>query len=69
MEPKSVPNAPEKALSTAEAAELLGVSTRTLAKWRCKTTRKPLPFVKIGRQVVTYLPSDIAAFQRSRRRS
>lgn len=31
-------------------AEALGVSTQTLANWRC-TRRNPLPYVKIGRMV------------------
>lgn len=31
-------------------AAALGLSTQTLANWRC-TRRNPLPFVKIGRSV------------------
>ena len=33
-----------------QMAELLGVSTGTLAVWRC-TKRYPLPYIKIGRSV------------------
>nr|WP_315256555.1 helix-turn-helix domain-containing protein [uncultured Duganella sp.] len=37
-------------LTPAQMAQLLGVSTGTLAVWRC-TKRYPLPYIKVGRSV------------------
>jgi len=39
-----------KLRSTAETAERIGVTSGTLAVWRC-TRRKPLPFVRMGRKI------------------
>jgi excisionase family DNA binding protein len=49
-----------KLLTSAEVAELLGVSIGSLAVWRC-TRRYPLAFVKVGRSV-RYRAEDIEAF-------
>jgi excisionase family DNA binding protein len=51
-------------LTTPEAAELLGVSPKTLEVWRC-TKRYPLAYVKIG-AAVRYQKSAILAFIASR---
>lgn len=48
------------AYTPSQAAELLGVSAKTLANWRCKGSPK-LRFVKIGARV-RYLPRDILTF-------
>lgn len=47
-------------LDTRAAAEVLGVTPRTLEVWRC-TKRQPLPYVKVGR-LVKYRRSDLDAF-------
>lgn len=48
-------------LTTHEAAELLGMSARTLevARWRGSWQ---LPFYKVGRRRVGYLLEDVKAF-------
>jgi excisionase family DNA binding protein len=51
-------------LTPAEVAERLGVSTATLATWRC-TKRYPLSYVKVGR-LVRYRIADLDAFEISR---
>ncbi|TBU71486.1 helix-turn-helix domain-containing protein [Phytopseudomonas daroniae] len=56
---KSSTNAHSPDLWTpAQAAQELGVSTRTLSAWR-SSGRHALPYVKIGR-LVRYRASDIA---------
>jgi excisionase family DNA binding protein len=52
---------PEQLLTEREAAPLLGVEAETLQKWRA-TGRHGLPFVKLGRKIVRYRPSDITKF-------
>lgn len=47
-------------LTPAEAAEALGVTTGTLAVWRC-TKRYQLPFVKVGSKIF-YRTEDIQSF-------
>jgi excisionase family DNA binding protein len=55
----------KKGILTAEqAAEILGVTTNTLVKWRW-TKRYPLPYLKIGGKV-RYRAQDVAAFLESR---
>jgi len=49
-----------------ETAEILGVSPKTLAVWRCRKTIE-LPYVKAGRKV-WYLERDIADFLERNRR-
>jgi excisionase family DNA binding protein len=51
-------------LTPTEVAERLGVSTATLATWRC-TKRYPLTYVKVGR-LVRYRIADLDAFEISR---
>jgi excisionase family DNA binding protein len=55
-----------KLLTSAEVAELLGVSIGSLAVWRC-TQRYPLAFVKVGRSV-RYRIEDVEAFVAARTR-
>lgn len=57
----------ERLLGPEAAAELLGVSPKTLAIWR-SAGRYNLQFVKVGR-LVRYRVSDIEAFLRSRTHS
>lgn len=45
-------------------ADILGVDVKTLAVWRC-TKRYPLPWVRVGRNVM-YKPEDVQAFIESR---
>lgn len=59
--PVTAPPPPAIALTIAEAAALVEVHPKTLAKW-------PLPFFKVGR-VVRILRSDLDAFITSRRLS
>ncbi|NLS92754.1 MAG: helix-turn-helix domain-containing protein [Planctomycetaceae bacterium] len=47
----------EPLLSSAQAAELLGVRSQTLAVWRC-SGRHGLPFLKVG-NAVKYRQSDL----------
>lgn len=51
-------------LTATQVAETLGVTTGTLAVWRC-TKRYQLPFVKIGRKIF-YRNEDVNAFVESR---
>lgn len=51
-------------LTPQQVAERLGVSTTTLATWRC-TKRYPLAYVKVGR-LVRYRAGDVEAFEISR---
>ncbi|MGB8801178.1 MAG: helix-turn-helix domain-containing protein [Candidatus Acidiferrales bacterium] len=50
----------EPLLTPREAAEILRVTTGTLAVWRC-TKRYPLTFFKIGRHI-RYKKSDLDKF-------
>lgn len=54
----------EKLLAPEHVADLLGVTTHTLAVWRC-TQRYNLPYIKCGR-LVRYRPSHVDAFIESR---
>jgi Helix-turn-helix domain len=54
-----------KLLTAEEAAAAIGVTSGTLAIWRC-TRRYPLPWIKAGRKV-RYREDDVAAFLDSRR--
>ncbi len=55
---------PDDLLTRSQAAEVLGVSSGTLAVW-ASTRRYPLPYIKIGRSV-RYRRSDIQAWVESR---
>ncbi len=48
-------------LTPQDVADRLGVSTTTLATWRC-TKRYPLAYVKVGR-LVRYRLVDLDAFE------
>ncbi len=48
-------------LTPQNVADRLGVSTTTLATWRC-TKRYPLSYVKVGR-LVRYRLADLDAFE------
>ena len=54
-------------LSTAEAAERLGLSSSTLARWR-RLGNGPLPWIAVGKAAVRYDPADIQAHIAARRR-
>lgn len=51
-------------LTEHETALRLGVSTRTLARWR--STGNGPPFVRLGVRRIGYTPSDIESWARSR---
>jgi len=51
-------------LTPDEVADVLGVTTHTLAVWRCER-RYNLPYVKTGR-LVRYQPEDIQRFIQER---
>lgn len=53
-------------LSTKKAAERLGISTRTLEKWRL-TGQSP-PYRKLGR-AVRYDPADVEVWLEERKRN
>lgn len=55
-----------KLLTPDEVADLLSVTTHTLAVWRSEQ-RYPLPFIKAGR-LVRYRVDDVRAFIESRMR-
>lgn len=48
-------------LTPQDVADRLGVSTTTLATWRC-TKRYPLAYVKVGR-LVRYRAGDVDTFE------
>jgi excisionase family DNA binding protein len=51
-------------LTSEEVAEILSVTTHTLAVWRCEG-RYALPYIKTGR-LVRYRADDVMAFIESR---
>lgn len=51
-------------LSERETASRIGVSTRTLARWR--STGDGPPFVRLGVRRIGYTPSDIEQWARAR---
>lgn len=62
---KNIPK-PEPLLTPQDVAARLGVSTTTLATWRC-TKRYPLTYIKVGR-LVRYRLADVETFEASRER-
>lgn len=50
----------EHLVSSTEAADLLGLSPRTLERWRV-TGGGPL-FIKAGRKTIRYRPADLLAW-------
>ena len=61
----AAPAAARSNVDTRRAAELLGMSNRTLEKWRGQGTGPP--FLKLGRRVL-YSVVDLEEWIRSRRR-
>ena len=55
---------PNTLLTPQDAADMLGVSTATLARWRHEGGE--LKFVRLSRQTVKYRYADIAAFIEAR---
>jgi excisionase family DNA binding protein len=55
--------AKDELLTTAQVAEILGLSEGTLSTWRC-TRQEEVPYLKIGR-CVRYKRSDVEAWVRS----
>ena len=53
-------------LKPGDVATMLGMSEKTLAKWRCLESDK-IPFVKIGHSV-RYLLDDVEGYAANRRR-
>jgi len=51
-------------LTPGQVAERLGVSTHTLAVWRC-AKRYPLPYIKVGSRV-RYRQRDVESFVQGR---
>ncbi|APX89652.1 hypothetical protein BV394_07930 [Brevirhabdus pacifica] len=62
---KNIPK-PEPLFTPQDVAARLGVSTTTLATWRC-TKRYPLTYIKVGR-LVRYRLADVETFETSRER-
>lgn len=56
---------PTNLLTDAQVAQMLGVSTKTLATWR-STGRYALPFLRIGARI-RYRRQDVLAWLESRR--
>lgn len=54
----------DKLLAAAEAARLLGVSVRSLERWR--GTGEGPPFVRLGQRRVAYPPAGIDAWLAAR---
>ena len=52
----------DRELTTKEAASLLGLSPRTLKKWRCTGEHSELPWYKRFRKVF-YLESEVILFK------
>ena len=47
-------------LSTAEAAQLIGLDPKTLENWRA--LGKGVKFIRIGERAIRYRPQDVRAF-------
>ena len=62
------PSDPNKMLSTADAADLLGLQPCTLSAWREDGSQPGLAFFKLGK-AVRYRYGDVIAFLETRRAS
>lgn len=60
-------NSLSKLLTPDQVAEILGITTHTLAVWRSES-RYELPYIKTGR-LVRYVVEDVQAFIQARRRT
>jgi predicted DNA-binding transcriptional regulator AlpA len=56
-----------KKMRPPDAAYYLGVSTSTLAKWRCQDSSGP-PYMKLGPRIVAYDQRELDAWMRGRSR-
>ena len=54
-------------LSTKQTAERLGISDRTLEKWRL--TGESPPYLKLGRRTVRYDPDVVSSWSKEKERS
>ena len=61
---KIVPTRRSELLDTKDAAQYVGVTTRTLEVWRC-TKRHAIPYIKVGR-LVRYRSRDLDSWLESR---
>lgn len=52
-------------LNDRQTAEILGISPKSLAVWRCTKRHPDLKYIKVGR-AVRYRPEDIESFINSR---
>ena len=52
----------DQAITPRAAAEVTGVSLRTLARWRTTSGSPNLPFIRLGARIVRYRLSDVRAF-------
>jgi predicted DNA-binding transcriptional regulator AlpA len=62
METSSTPRTDAALLTPRQVARRLKVAEKTLAMWRSRARRRPLPFVKLGDGLVRYRAADVAAF-------
>jgi excisionase family DNA binding protein len=58
------PGRQSKLMDTEDAAQYIGVTTRTLEVWRC-TKRHAIPYIKVGR-LVRYRCKDLDCWLESR---
>jgi excisionase family DNA binding protein len=56
---------PRTLLTTAEAADYLGITTGTLEQWR-SAGRHNVPFIRLGSRTVRYRVSDLEKWLESR---
>lgn len=56
---------PDRYVSTAEAAAILGFAPKTLRKWRSQRTGPP--FSRLNGRTIAYRVADLSAFMEARR--
>jgi len=64
----TTPSTSQKKLTRPEAADYLGIASRTLANWH-SSGRVKIPFYKVGRKKTIYLQSDLDAYLASVRQN
>ena len=57
---------PEPLLKTEDVAKLIGVTTKTLERWRAAQNGAGPPCLRISRKVIRYRAADINAFLEGR---